>query len=46
MGSGTTAEVCTTLGIPWFGYEKKTEYCPDIVKRLKNTVKLPKQTFL
>ena len=34
MGSGTTAEVCESLGIPWLGYELMKEYSPDIEKRI------------
>ena len=43
LGSGTTAEVCTKLGIPWLGYEIKEVYSQDINKRLKNCKKEPKQ---
>ena len=43
IGSGTTAEVCTKLGIPWLGYEIKEIYSQDINKRLKNCKKEPKQ---
>ena len=46
LGSGTTAEVCTKLGIPWTGYEINMEYAHDINLRLKNCKKEPKQTFL
>ena len=35
MGSGTTAEACTQLGIPWIGYELNEIYSQDINKRLK-----------
>lgn len=43
LGSGTTAEVCTKLGIPWLGYEINEVYSQDINKRLKNCKKEPKQ---
>ncbi|KKL64527.1 hypothetical protein LCGC14_2164170 [marine sediment metagenome] len=43
IGSGTTAEVCTKLGIPWLGYEINEVYSQDINKRLKNCKKEPKQ---
>lgn len=48
MGSGTTAEVCTKLGIPWIGYEINEIYSQDINKRLKNCKKelKPKQMTL
>jgi len=46
MGSGTTAEVCTKLGIPWLGYEINEVYSQDINKRLKNCKKEPKQVKL
>ena len=36
LGSGTTAEACTKLGIPWIGYELKKEYSQDINMRLKH----------
>jgi len=39
LGSGTTAEVCTKLGIPWIGYEINKIYSVDIDKRLKNCKK-------
>lgn len=35
MGSGTTAEACIRLGIPYCGYEKKIMYKPDIDNRIK-----------
>lgn len=35
IGSGTTAEACHTLGIPWIGYEINKEYKKDISSRLK-----------
>jgi DNA modification methylase len=34
LGSGTTAEVCESLGIPWLGYEIMEEYAVDIDKRI------------
>ena len=46
MGSGTTAEVCTKLGVPWLGYEINEVYSQDINKRLKNCKKEPKQMEL
>ena len=46
MGSGTTAEVCTKLGIPWLGYEINEIYREDIEKRLKGCVKEPEQINL
>lgn len=46
LGSGTTAEVCTKLGIPWIGYEIIPEYSQDIEKRLKNCIIEPKQITL
>jgi len=46
MGSGTTAEVCTKLGIPWIGYEINEIYKQDIEKRLKGSVKEPEQINL
>ncbi len=46
MGSGTTAEICTKLGIPWLGYEINEVYSQDINKRLKNCKKEPKQISL
>ena len=46
MGSGTTAEVCTKLGIPWLGYELNEVYSQDINKRLKNCKREPKQITL
>ena len=46
MGSGTTAEVCTKLGIPWLGYEINEVYSQDINKRLKNCVKEPQIKLL
>ena len=41
LGSGTTAEVCTKLGIKWLGYEINEVYSQDINKRLKNCVREP-----
>jgi DNA modification methylase len=46
LGSGTTAEVCTKLGIPWIGYEINDVYSQDINKRLKNCKKEPQQVNL
>ena len=46
LGSGTTAEVCTKLGIPWLGYELNEVYSQDINKRLKNCKKEPTQNLL
>ncbi len=43
MGSGTTAEVCTKLDIPWIGYEINEVYSHDINLRLKNCKREPKQ---
>ncbi len=43
LGSGTTSEVCTKLGIPWLGYEINEVYSQDINKRLKNCKREPKQ---
>ncbi|HEC40834.1 hypothetical protein LCGC14_0938190 [marine sediment metagenome] len=43
LGSGTTAEVCTKLGIPWVGYEINEVYSQDINKRLKNCKKEKQQ---
>ena len=41
LGSGTTAEVCSKLGIKWLGYEINEVYSQDINKRLLNCVKEP-----
>jgi DNA modification methylase len=46
LGSGTTAQVCESLGIKWLGYEIKEEYSQDIDKRLKNVKKEPDQLEL
>lgn len=46
LGSGTTAEVCTKLGIPWIGYEMNKNYRQDIETRLNNCVREPQQTEL
>jgi len=43
LGSGTTAEVCNELGIPWIGYEINKIYSQDINKRLKNCKREPQQ---
>jgi len=39
LGSGTTAEVCESLGIPWLGFELMEEYVPDIEKRIARGIK-------
>lgn len=53
MGSGTTAEVCESLGIPYLGFEIMEDYIPDIEKRIddgilnyKNKRKEKKQAIL
>ena len=46
IGSGTTAEACTKLGIPWVGYEINEVYSQDINKRLKGCVREPQQIEL
>jgi len=46
LGSGTTAEVCTKLGIKWLGYEINEVYSQDINKRLLNCKKEPQQIAL
>ena len=46
LGSGTTAEVCEKLGIPWLGYELNEVYLQDIEKRLHNIKVEPKQVSL
>ena len=38
LGSGTIAEVCESLGIPWLGYEIMEEYAPDIQKRIERGI--------
>jgi len=38
LGSGTTAEVCESLGIPWLGFELMEEYSPDIEKRIQRGI--------
>lgn len=35
MGSGTTAEVCEYLGIPWLGFEIDKTYVTDIMTRIE-----------
>jgi len=35
LGSGTTAQVCEEMGIPWLGYEIMEAYAPDIDKRIQ-----------
>ena len=39
LGSGTTAQVCEEMGIPWLGYEIMKEYAPDIEKRIQLGIK-------
>jgi len=34
MGSGTTAQVCEELNIPYLGFEIEEKYAPDIEKRI------------
>jgi DNA modification methylase len=34
LGSGTTAEICESLGIPWVGYEIMEEYSVDIERKI------------
>ena len=46
MGSGTTAEVCLKLGIPYCGYEKEIIYKQDIDKRIKRGIQFKGQTKL
>lgn len=46
IGSGTTAEACTKLGIKWLGYEINKKYSEDINNRLRNVKKEPKQMIL
>ena len=46
LGSGTTAEVCESLGIPWLGYEIMEAYVPDIEKRIKRGIKKHSQQSL
>ncbi len=46
METGTTAEVCTKLGIKWLGYEINKEYRKDIEKRLSHCQKEPFQIEL
>ena len=38
LGSGTTAEVCESLGIPWLGFELMEDYAPDIEKRIQRGI--------
>jgi len=45
LGSGTTAEACEELGIPWLGYEIKAEYIPTIEKRIQNGIHLRSNQF-
>ena len=46
IGSGTTAEVCTKLGIRYIGYEINEFYSQDIEKRLRNCKREPLQITL
>lgn len=39
LGSGTTAQCCEEMGIPWLGYEIMEEYAPDIEKRIQSGMK-------
>lgn len=39
MGSGTSAEVCERLGIPYCGYEKEIKYKVDIDKRIDRGIR-------
>jgi DNA modification methylase len=39
LGSGTTAQCCEEMGIPWLGYEIMEEYAPDIEKRIQLGIK-------
>lgn len=43
LGSGTTAEVCEELGIPWVGYEKDPVYSSDIKLRIEKGMELRKK---
>ena len=43
IGSGTTAEACVKLGIPYIGYEVNEVYRKDIESRLRGLKKLKKQ---
>jgi len=38
LGSGTTAEVCEEIGIPWVGYEINSNYIQDIKTRIKRGI--------
>ena len=42
IGSGTTAEVAESLGIPWLGYEIKSEYIQDIEERIQRGIEKKK----
>jgi len=46
LGSGTTAEVCEILGIPWVGFEIMEEFAPDIERRIARGIKKRKQQNL
>lgn len=49
LGSGTIAESCESLGIPWIGFEIMEEYKVDIDKRIalgKKEFRKPKQEKL
>lgn len=39
LGSGTTAQICEQMGIPWVGYEKMEAFAPDIDRRIKRGIK-------
>lgn len=39
LGSGTTAQVCEEMGIPWLGYEILEAYHPDIQYRIAQGIK-------
>jgi hypothetical protein len=39
LGSGTTAQCCEEMGIPWLGFEIMEEYAPDIEKRIQLGIK-------
>lgn len=46
MGSGTTAEICLKLSIPYCGYEKEIQYKMDIDNRIKRGIYFKGQTKL
>jgi len=35
LGSGTTAQVCESLGISWIGFETNLQYRQDIRNRIR-----------